>query len=53
MFDYEENDELIERVAARDDLTGEDVLNLTIARRLNRVSDSIFAQAMGGLARAR
>lgn len=48
MADYKDIDALIDKALTRDDLTGEDILNLTIARRLNKCSDNTLAEALGG-----
>ena len=39
---------LIDEQLARPNLTAEDILHLTVARRLNNLSDHGFAQALGG-----
>ena len=48
MVDHRDIDNLINKAMSRDDLTGEDILNLTLARRLNTVSDNTLAHIMGG-----
>lgn len=45
---YEDVANLIAEAAKREDLTTEDILNLTIAHRLSKCSDHSLAQALGG-----
>lgn len=48
MASHGDVDAKIVETLRRSDLSGEDILALTIARRLNGLSDSLFAQAVGG-----
>lgn len=45
---HDDMDALIAKHASRDDLTPADVLQLTLARRLNNCSDATLAKALGG-----
>lgn len=48
MSSYEDVERLIDEALKRPGLTPDEILALTIARRLNRGSDSMVAQALGG-----
>lgn len=48
MADHSSVEKVIDEQLKRPDLTSEDVLRLTIARRLNQCSDSTFRQILAG-----
>jgi hypothetical protein len=48
MAEYHDVDKVIDAQLARTDLTPEDVLRLTVARRLNRCSENDFTAILSG-----
>lgn len=52
MSRYQQVQAVIERQLAREDLTADDVLRLTIASRLNGCSENTLAEALGGADKA-